>query len=99
MSCGHKSDKGLGRYICRNCKIAEKVSAFQEDEEEIKEGPKIVWVSSVRLNHTTQQFIFDPNFFDLVGIEESQERNTIVSKQNAVLDQIAGKFKPKPFSR
>ena len=62
------------------------MNAFQEDEEEIKEGPKIVWVSSIRLNHTTNQFIFDPNFFDLVGIEEIQERKTIMSKQNAVLE-------------
>ena len=70
-----------------------------EDEEEIKEGPKIVWVSSIRLNHSTNQFIFDPNFFDLVGIEEIHQRNTIVSKQNAVLDKIADRlnnsWKPK----
>ena len=74
------------RYLCRNCKIAERVNAYQDDEEEIKEGPKIVRVSSVRLNPSTNQFIFDPNFFDLVGIEETQQRNSIMMKQNAVLD-------------
>ena len=70
--CAYRSVDDPAVLLCRTCRIAEKMRQMEEDDEEqedISDRPSLEIVASVTFDQANKRFMFDPNFFEIVGVD------------------------------
>lgn len=57
----------------------------EQNFEDVQQKPKIELIASVTYNKLNNRFIFDPNFFEVIGLTERVEKSLIIDRQNDVV--------------